>query len=143
MGFNHDDVMNYIEALVKKYKDNEYDLMARIENLNIDLREARERADERKDKLADASESKTEEMILVMLNKPTAGAIFGTRKGRKIKRGAIRRGGAERSRGQSADHIGQGRIDAKDREIAPRELNEPGGEPTVLVIGVGIAPERD
>lgn len=45
MGFNRDDVTNYIEALVKKYKQSENDLLARIENLNIDLRESRERAD--------------------------------------------------------------------------------------------------
>ena len=45
MGFNKEDVTNYIEALVKKYKGEETNLLARIENLNIDLKEATERAD--------------------------------------------------------------------------------------------------
>ncbi len=44
MGFNRDDVTNYIEALVKKYKAEENTLLARIENLNIDLKETTERA---------------------------------------------------------------------------------------------------
>lgn len=44
MGFNREDVTNYIEALVKKYKSGENELLARIENLNIDLKEASDRA---------------------------------------------------------------------------------------------------
>lgn len=46
MGFNREDVTNYIEALVKKYKGEENTLLARIENLNIDLKEASRRAEQ-------------------------------------------------------------------------------------------------
>jgi len=61
MGFNREDVTNYIEALVKKYKLSENELLARIENLNIDLKEASERA-EKLQETVNEFEAKREEI---------------------------------------------------------------------------------
>lgn len=61
MGFNREDVTNYIEALVKKYKTGENELLARIENLNIDLKETTEKA-EALQKIVDDFERKKEEI---------------------------------------------------------------------------------
>ncbi len=99
MGYNRDDVNEFIEALIKKYKTNENDLTAKIETLNIDLRRSAETVEELKATVAEYEKKRAEiEQMsrnigkLYLVSQSNAEAIIeNARQSRESAAGEVRR----------------------------------------------------